>query len=102
MIGMPGHILCAKCACGFERELSPGASTAELYVIAYTADADDLVTIESRKAAMSNLAVIEDPWLKMQESDPFAIPSFDSSWGPYQCPGCSKESLHLWPRGHWD
>jgi hypothetical protein len=40
---------------GFERELSPGASVDERRVIAYTADASDLVTIESKKAKTAGL-----------------------------------------------
>ena len=35
---MPGHLLDAKCNCGFERRLTPGATLSELYVIAYSAD----------------------------------------------------------------
>jgi len=99
---MPGHILHAKCTCGFERELWPGASITELYVIAYSTDARDLMTIESQKAKADHLMVIEDPWLKAQRIDPYAIPSFDSAWGPYRCPSCAKDSLQLWPSGNWD
>ena len=97
---MPGHILSAKCTCGFERELSPGASVDDLYLIAYTAD--DLVTIESENAKTAGLTVTEDPWLKAQEADSFALPRFDSSWGPYRCPRCAENWLWLWPIGHWD
>jgi hypothetical protein len=99
---MPGHILHAKCACGFERELSPGASRTGLYVIAYTADADDLVTIDSRETESNSLTVIEDPLLEEQKRDRFFIPNCKSSWGPHYCPACKKSSLRIWPRESWD
>jgi hypothetical protein len=98
---MPGHVLSAKCTCGFEREVAPGATVNQLRVIAYTADGCDLVTVESEKAKAANLTVIEDPWLKAQEAAPYV--SFDSSWGPpYQCPRCTQDSLQLRPTGLWD
>jgi hypothetical protein len=99
---MPGHILQAKCACGFERELQPGASITALYVIAYTADGHDIVTIDSREAERNVLTVIDDPWLNAQEKDQFTSPRFNSSWGPYRCPACEGSSLQIWPRGFWD
>ena len=97
---MPGHILSAKCPCGFEREVAPGATVNALRVIAYTADGRDLVTIESEKAKTAGLTVIEDPWLKAQETSLYV--SLDSSWGPYRCPQCAKDSLQLCPKGLWD
>jgi hypothetical protein len=89
----------AKCDCGFDRELSPGATLSEYYVIAYTAEASDLITIEYREAERANLTVIEDPYLK---EDPLSSLGFDSLWGPYRCPGCKKLSLQLSLRGYWD
>ena len=99
---MPGHILNAKCACGFDRELHPGASVTDLYVIAYTADARDLVTIAKREAESADLNLIDDPWLKEKERNPYFIPDFKSAWGPNRCPECKKSSLQIWPRGSWD
>src|SRR5262249_4339822 len=97
---MPGHILHAECACGFWRELTPGSSISNLYVIAYTADGEDLVTIESGEAERATLTALEDPWLKAQNDDPLS-PSFEASWGPYRCPRCGRERLQLSPWGFW-
>lgn len=99
---MPGHLLHAKCNCGFERELQPGASITTLYVIAYTADTRDLVTIDCREAESNALTVIEDPLLKEKEKDAYFISRFDSSWGPYRCPACEESSLQIWQSRFWD
>jgi hypothetical protein len=92
---VPGHILVARCDCGFERELSPGATIEQVQVIAYTADGRDLITIESEQAKNESLTVIEDPCLK-EES-----PSF-GPWGPYRCPSCGQQTLRMEFSGNWD
>jgi hypothetical protein len=86
----------------FRTGAGPGASLTELYVIAYTANGCDLVTVDSRDAETQGLSVIDDPWLKGQEQSPFVSPRWDTPWGPYRCPGCRDHRLQLWPRGHWD
>jgi hypothetical protein len=93
---MPGPILLAKCACGFERDLSPGTqlrSPNDLRVIAYTADERDLVTVDNEEAQKLHLTVIEDPYIKAETGEP---------WGPYRCPGCGQRSLQLCHTGFWD
>jgi hypothetical protein len=97
---MPGYILHAKCVCGFERELWPGATISELRVMAYTADGLDLVTVESQEAASDKLTVIEDPCIKASEENP--LNRSWGPWGPYRCPACRKKSLQIWQCGYWD
>jgi hypothetical protein len=94
---MPGFTLIAKCGCGFERVLSPGASFDHGYVIAYTANGRDLETVESEKAKRESLTVIEDPCLEAEERTFGAGP-----YGPYQCPSCGKHSLEMQQIGFWD
>src|SRR4029077_16529256 len=99
---MPGHILTAKCACGFEQGVSPGATLSEpgviqSHVIAYAANGRGLVTIESDDAARANLTVIKDPALAAEWFD-----ARNASWGPYRCPKCVNESMRLWFGGNWD
>ena len=92
---VPGHILVARCDCGFERELAPGATEVRSQVIAYTADGRDLITIECEQANNEALTVIENPRLE-EES-----PSF-GPWGPYRCPSCGQQSLRMEFGGWWD
>ena len=102
---MPGHLMRAACACGFERELGPGASVVSgLYVIAYSADQRDLVTIELKEAKKKNLTVIEDPKLKEEAEAENKIASLwaNGPWGPYHCPSCGHANLQLWHVGFWD
>jgi len=85
----------AKCACGFERELAPGATINTLRVMAYSADGRDLVTIESGEAESAGLRLLEDPWVKGDDL-------IRRGSGPYRCPRCEAVSLQLEPIGFWD
>jgi hypothetical protein len=91
---VPGHILVTQCDCGFECGLSPGATVEQLYVIAYTADGRDLITIESEQAKNESLTVIDDPCLKEAGRD--------GPWGPYRCPSCGQQTLRMEFSGFWD
>jgi hypothetical protein len=88
---MPGHIIQAKCSCGFSRELRPGVS--ELantgYEIAYNADESDLSTMDHGTIKSAHLRTIPDPY-------------FESSAGPHLCPRCKNLSLMLHFGGFWD
>jgi hypothetical protein len=100
---MPGHILVARCNCGFERELCPGATVERLRVIAYTADGCDLITIESEQAKNESLTVIKDPRLEEEWlGETWRGPPSYGPWGPYRCPSCGQQSLRLEFRGWWD
>jgi hypothetical protein len=93
------------CGCGFERKLTPGASVEHLYVIAYSADRDDLITVTNDDAKRRSLTVIEDPRRKeiseAEAKGSVYIPAA-GPWGPYSCPSCGQLSLQLWHGGWWD
>jgi len=98
---MPGPILLAKCACGFERCLSPGAHLGgSLSVIAYAANERDLVTVNEEEAQKARLIIIEDPYIKAVTQDPGGF--HWGPWGPCRCPGCEQTSLLLLRSGVWD
>ncbi|SRR6266700_400968 len=100
---VPGNILIAQCDCGFERELSPGATVEVLQVIAYTADGRDLITIESEQAKREALTVIKDPRLEEEWlGETWLGPPSYGPWGPYRCPSCGQLRLRLRFGGWWD
>jgi hypothetical protein len=100
---MPGNILVARCECGFERKLWPGATIEHLRVIAYSADGRDLVTVERQEAEKQSLAVIEDPRLEEEWlGETWRGPPSWGPWGPYRCPSCGQQSLHITFGGQWD
>jgi len=99
---MPGHIFQAKCACGFQRRLSPGASIDHLHVMAYTADGRDLITIESEQAESQSLVTVKDPYLEAERNRPWLENPSYGPWGPYRCSSCGQQSLQLWHIGFWD
>lgn len=95
---MPGHILTARCACGFDCMLYPGATMTELHVVAYSADGCDLITIDSKEAKQRSLQVLEDPSL-----DPEGETGIGAGpWGPYRCPACGQNKLQMGQCGFWD
>ena len=56
---MPGRILRAECDCGFERDLSPGATNGGGgHVIAYADDGTDLTTFDASVARKKKLVVL--------------------------------------------
>ena len=99
---MPGHIFQATCACGFRRELQPGATITELFQIAYSANGADIITIDSREAGLKSLVVIEDPWLVAEQDGEYVNPPWEEGWWPYRCPACGENKLRLLPAGVWD
>jgi hypothetical protein len=111
---MPGHLISAKCSCGYQTSLWPGslwpgsASVRSLNVIAYSTDQSDLITVELTKAKKSRLKIIEDPALCDDFSQRdirfplFRGLNFDSGWGPYLCPSCKELKLKMILEGHWD
>lgn len=100
---MPGNILMARCDCGFERQLSPGATYEKLSVIAYTADGHDLITVDSEQAKKESLVVIKDPRLEEEWAGEIwrGAPSY-GPWGPHKCPSCGQQYLRLEFGGWWD
>ena len=97
----------------------------EGYVMAYTADGCDLITITCLEAEKAGLKIIRDPWLDAQTRaekaalkiirDPWLkaqalagkipMPCLSLSgqnWGPYHCPSCGNHRLQLLARGNWD
>ncbi len=102
---MPGHILDAKCACGFERKLRPGVSTVQDfqgYVMAYSANGRDLLTVKTQNAESESLVTVKDPYLEAELNRPWLENPSHGPWGPYRCPSCGKQSLQLWHTGYWD
>ena len=100
---MPGHLLVARCDCGFERSLSPGATVEQLQVIAYTADRRDLITIGSEQAKNESLKVVKNPRLEEEWlGETWRGPSSYGPWGPYRCPSCGQQTLGMEFSGWWD
>jgi len=106
---MPGHMIDARCECGFRRDLTPGYGEVRRknYVMAYSADRSDLNTLEldvftarRRHAGSSKRQVIEDPFLGGGAA-PYPS-NKDIPEGPHRCPQCSRQSLFLHWRGFWD
>jgi hypothetical protein len=107
---MPGHIFNANCACGFSRELEPGADEFEGFksrVMAYSADTSDIETVDEEAAERAALKIIEDPCLSDADAslEKFleeSMKPFDHPYGPYLCPRCRENSLYLRGGGFWD
>jgi hypothetical protein len=109
---MPGHILHAECACGFQRELSPGSAIAADrivgYTIAYSADGSDLRSEDNVIVNSQELRTVPDPFLSdYQVGD--SLEKFSEEFekkrvaqGPYLCPHCKAVSLMLHFAGLWD
>ena len=102
---MPGHILHARCACGFQQELTPGFDDMRCvgYAIAYNADGSDLVTKDDASIRSSRLRTIRDPFLSDygpakldEETDKKNV-----AQGPVLCPRCKAVNLMLHFRGYW-
>lgn len=112
---MPGHLLRANCPCGFDRELSPGATFDGLYVMAYTEDGKDLKTFNDESAKQRGLAVLADPCLmnekeeerllELDDADEFSDRMqalMEQEHGPYRCPTCGEATLFISYIGSWD
>lgn len=43
---MPGLMINASCNCGYEITLSPGATLIDLFVMAYSEDGNNIITVK--------------------------------------------------------
>lgn len=103
---MPGHIIEAKCDCGYEKTMMPGAGGIDLknYVMAYSENGRTLNTYEKEKAEHQGLTIIRDPFLDDFIIDDNAIEDVPLAKNRtiLECPRCNKHSLHLKLSGLWD
>jgi hypothetical protein len=107
---MPGNIVSARCRCGFERDLRPGATWSQekgsvLWVMAY--EDGDLRTADADYAAAKKLEVIKDPFtgdLSPADVTRLRLPVWlRRFFGPsYRCPSCGRKRLKLTEVGLWD
>lgn len=104
---MPGHIIKAKCSCGYEKELMPGAGGfgGKSYAIAYSEDMNRIGTYEGSIAKRESLVTIKDPFLddsKLFEFDDESDNSKRGDTNKILCPRCKNKELRMLFLGFWD
>lgn len=92
---MPGHMLSARCPCGFSGFVNPGVTErGVLFVIAYTEDGSALTTVEEKEGLARGREIIRDPFLSAAMSLGEAP--------AYRCPKCEKVTMQFSLAGLWD
>ena len=100
---MPGHMLSARCPCGFEQTVKPGSATpGQEYVIAYDPGSADLVTVDSLEAQANRLTVIRNPYLDHMRGSVYESGVQEEVWeAAFGCPKCSETSMRFVLVGFW-
>lgn len=97
---MPGHMLTAKCSCGFHGNVMPGVSERlgmSHRVVAYDPSIGQLVTMLEHEAVRRGLQMFPNPYLKTKIG---SLSSWESS--TFRCPKCCECNLKFTIDGFWD
>jgi hypothetical protein len=109
---MPGHMIKAKCTCGFTKEMMPGYNEFVPFAdaetsMAYSESGADLDTFKRPEIERRKLTVLPDPFL--DDVADWTVEKFEEAekrksepQGPYHCPKCQLRSLYLYFGGDWD
>lgn len=105
---MPGLMINASCNCGYEITLSPGATLIDLFVMAYSEDRNNIITVKESIAIEKKLKIILDPFAAQKviiggpEELKDYLEELGQPAGGYDCPKCKKGNLELHEIGSWD
>lgn len=105
---MPGLMINATCNCGYDITLSPGATLIDLFVMAYSEDGKNLITVKESVAVEKKLKTISDPFVeeKIIIGGPEELKNYLEELGQplrgYDCPKCKTGNLELHEIGSWD